>query len=159
MRGPVLIVANHGSHLDAPLVLSALPPRIRRTVAVAAAKDYFFASGQRALLAQVFLGAFPLARTGPILPSLEQCGRLVDRGRSILIFPEGTRSIDGSVGPFKGRDWFARPRAEDPSYSDWNSRRARTIAKGTHHPHSWVSPLEHRAAGPERHRCDRSDIC
>jgi 1-acyl-sn-glycerol-3-phosphate acyltransferase len=32
---------------------------------------------------------------------MEHCGRLADRGRSILIFPEGTRSVDGRVHEFK----------------------------------------------------------
>jgi long-chain acyl-CoA synthetase len=100
--GQVLLVANHASHLDAALVLRCLPPRLRRSMAVAAAQDYFFAFRRRALPAQLLLGAFPLARSGSILPSMEHCGRLADRGRSILVFPEGTRSTDGQVHDFKG---------------------------------------------------------
>jgi long-chain acyl-CoA synthetase len=101
LASQVLLVANHASHLDAALVLRTLPPRIRRSTAVAAAQDYFFTSRRRALPAQLLLGAFPLARTGSILPSMEQCGRLADRARSILVFPEGTRSLDGQVHEFK----------------------------------------------------------
>jgi long-chain acyl-CoA synthetase len=101
IQGPKMFVANHASHLDAALVLLALPRDVRRLTAVAAAKDYFFTSVQRALPAQIFLGAFPLARTGAIHSSLEYCGRLVDRGKSLLIFPEGTRSVNGNVAEFK----------------------------------------------------------
>lgn len=101
LRGPMIIIANHASHLDAALVLRGLPARIRRRVAVAAAQDYFFQSYARALPAQLLLGAFPLARSGAVLPSMEHCGRLVDRGWSLLIFPEGTRSGSGAIGEFK----------------------------------------------------------
>jgi long-chain acyl-CoA synthetase len=101
LNGPVILVANHASHLDASLVLRTLPRTLRRSIAVAAAQDYFFSSLWRALPAQLFLGAFPLARTGAILPSMELCGRLADRGRSLVVFPEGTRAIDGRVQEFK----------------------------------------------------------
>ena len=101
IQGPRMFVANHASHLDAALVLMALPEDVRRLTVVAAAKDYFFTSVQRALPAQIFLGAFPLARTGAIYSSLDDCGRLVDRGRSLVIFPEGTRSVNGDVAEFK----------------------------------------------------------
>ncbi|HEY6740558.1 MAG TPA: 1-acyl-sn-glycerol-3-phosphate acyltransferase, partial [Actinopolymorphaceae bacterium] len=42
LRGPVLFVANHNSHLDTPLILCSLPHEWRRRTAVAAAADYFF---------------------------------------------------------------------------------------------------------------------
>src|SRR5436309_3332887 len=49
VRGPVLFVANHASHLDAPLVLCSLPPAWRHETLVAAAADYFFDDWWRAL--------------------------------------------------------------------------------------------------------------
>ena len=98
---PVLLVANHTSHLDSPTVLKSLPTEVRSHIAVAAASDYFFSRRGLALVVQVFLNAFPFSRTGAVRPTLEHCGRLIDQGWSILLFPEGTRSTTGEIGTFK----------------------------------------------------------
>jgi long-chain acyl-CoA synthetase len=98
---PVLLIANHTSHLDAPSVLSLLGRSHRERTAVAAAADYFFRGVGRSLIASVALGAFPFHREGPVAASLSHCGDLVDDGYSVLIFPEGTRSPDGRLQPFK----------------------------------------------------------
>ncbi len=98
---PCIFVANHSSHLDAALVLRALPARIRRRTAVAAAQDYFYRNWWLGNTVSFLLGSFPLAREGSIAPSLQHCGELVDRGWSPLIFPEGTRSPDGRLQAFK----------------------------------------------------------
>jgi long-chain acyl-CoA synthetase len=52
-------------------------------------------------LASLLLNTFPFSRSGNIRASLERCGELADEGWSILIFPEGTRSPDGRLLPFK----------------------------------------------------------
>ena len=101
LAGPVLLIANHSSHLDAPTVLATLPPRLRRRTAVAAAADYFFRRRALAGLVSLVLGAFPFHREGAVSASLAHCGDLADDGFSILIFPEGTRSADGRLQPFK----------------------------------------------------------
>ncbi|MEJ1934159.1 1-acyl-sn-glycerol-3-phosphate acyltransferase, partial [Nostoc sp. NIES-2111] len=101
LEGPVLFIANHSSHVDTVSILRALPRHLRRRVAVAAAADYFFASGPRSLGSALVLNAFPFSRSGQVRASLRRCGELVDGGWSILIYPEGTRSTDGSLLPFK----------------------------------------------------------
>src|SRR4051812_13300023 len=42
LKGPVILVANHASHMDTPVILAALPWRLRKRTAVAAAADYFY---------------------------------------------------------------------------------------------------------------------
>ncbi len=101
VAGPVLLIANHTSHLDAPSVLAVLGRSRRERTAVAAAADYFFRGVGRSLIASIALGAFPFHRDGPVAASLSHCGDLVDDGYSVLIFPEGTRSPDGHLQPFK----------------------------------------------------------
>jgi long-chain acyl-CoA synthetase len=101
LDGPVLMVANHTSHLDAPSVLSVLPAGRRRRTVVAAAEDYFFGSALGGATWMVAIGAIPFRRRGNVAASLRHCGELARAGYSILIFPEGTRSPDGWLRAFK----------------------------------------------------------
>lgn len=101
VRAPVLLIANHTSHLDTPSILRALPSRIRRRVAVAAAADYFFRTRRAGVVMALLLNAFPFSRAGTVRASLEHCGDLVDGGWSVLVYPEGTRSPTGELQPFK----------------------------------------------------------
>jgi len=100
LPGPVVLVANHGSHLDAPLILGWLPAG-RRRVAVGAAADYFFSSRLRAVLTGLLFNTFPVPRPGRGGRVTTDAARLIDDGWSVLIFPEGTRSPDGSIGVFR----------------------------------------------------------
>ncbi|MFN4142527.1 AMP-binding protein [Aestuariivirga sp.] len=101
LRGPMLFAANHSSHVDTVSVLRALPREIRRTTVVAAASDYFYRNRLAGAAASLLLNTFPFSRAGGVRASLERCGELADRKLSILIYPEGTRSPDGSVLPFR----------------------------------------------------------
>jgi 1-acyl-sn-glycerol-3-phosphate acyltransferase len=98
---PILLVANHASHLDTPSILRALPRRRRARVAVAAAADYFFRTRTFRVVTPLLLNGFPFSREGAVRSSLEHCGDLVDRGWSILVYPEGTRSLTGELQPFR----------------------------------------------------------
>jgi len=98
-RGPVVFVANHASHADTAAVIAALPRRIRKELAPAAAEDYWFRSALKARVVRAFTGAFPFPRHG--LTGIERGHALLQQGRSILLFPEGTRSKDGSVEEFR----------------------------------------------------------
>ncbi len=99
LDGPVVFVANHTSHLDTPLVLCTLPERIRRRTAVAAAADYFFDTWWRATSSCLVFNVFPIERRSSTLSA--KPADLLDDGWNILIFPEGTRSVDGWAQPFK----------------------------------------------------------
>jgi 1-acyl-sn-glycerol-3-phosphate acyltransferase len=94
VRGPVVLVANHSSHLDAPLILGSLPRRLAERVAVGAAADYFFDARWRAAVTALVFNAFPVERyRSRRLRSLAP--DLLARGWSLLLFPEATRSEDG----------------------------------------------------------------
>ena len=95
-----VVVANHSSHLDAPLILGALPRRLARYLAAGAAADYFFDVWWRRGLTALFFNAFPVDRTGRN-PRSVSARSLLERGVPLLVFPEGTRSKTGSMGRFK----------------------------------------------------------
>jgi 1-acyl-sn-glycerol-3-phosphate acyltransferase len=100
IRGPVVFVSNHSSHLDGPLILCSLPTRWRRRTSVGAAADYFFDVWWRAAGTAIAFNAFPVERSGGRKLS-ETPWRLLREGWSIVVFPEGTRSDDGWVGRFR----------------------------------------------------------
>jgi 1-acyl-sn-glycerol-3-phosphate acyltransferase len=100
LRGPAVFVANHSSHLDTPLILGSLPSRFANRVAVGAAADYFFDVRWRAITTAFLFNAFPVERyRSRRLRSL--AAELVDDGWSLLLYPEGTRSEDGWMNPFR----------------------------------------------------------
>lgn len=96
-----LVVANHSSHLDAPLILGALPQKLSRYLAAGAAADYFFDVWWRRGLTALFFNAFPVDRSGKNPRSIS-AKLLLQRGVPLLVFPEGTRSKDyRKLGDFK----------------------------------------------------------
>jgi 1-acyl-sn-glycerol-3-phosphate acyltransferase len=101
LEPPVLFVANHSSHLDTPMLLSVLPPSCRNRLAVAAARDYFFARPLLGRAVSVAFNAFPVDRGWGLRATLADCQSLRQQGYSILLFPEGTRSRTGEIGRFK----------------------------------------------------------
>lgn len=101
LSGPLLFCANHTSHLDTLAVLKVLPGRHRWRLSVAAAADYWYANPLLGNLTAFLFNIFPMARQGNVRPSMEHTVDLIDRGWSVLIFPEGTRSLSGEMQPFK----------------------------------------------------------
>ena len=101
LSGPLLFSANHTSHLDTLVVLKVLPKRYRWRLSVAAAADYWFANPLLGNLTAFLFNIFPMARQGNVRPSMEHSVDLIDRGWSVLIYPEGTRSLSGEMQPFK----------------------------------------------------------
>jgi 1-acyl-sn-glycerol-3-phosphate acyltransferase len=98
LDGPALIVANHASHLDTAVLVSTLPPDRRRRTAVGVSSDYFFDSWVRRSASAIAFNAFPIEHSGELTAAP---ATLLARGWSVVIFPEGTRSSDGFVRPFR----------------------------------------------------------
>ncbi|WP_322983588.1 lysophospholipid acyltransferase family protein [Streptomyces sp. S584] len=101
LSGPAVFVANHASHLDTPLILGALPGSIASRLAVGAAADYFFTSAVTGVSTALLFNAFPVQRSGSRRGGRDGAKILLDEGWSVLLFPEGTRSADGTLGAFK----------------------------------------------------------
>ncbi len=114
--GPALVVANHVTYFDPAYVLEALPGRFRRKLAVAMDGEllesmrhpppgtaFFAGLANRAaywLIVSLF-NVFPLPQKSGFRRSFAFAGDLVDRGWSVLVFPEGQRTRDGRMGPFR----------------------------------------------------------
>ena len=113
---PVLFAANHQSHMDTPVILAALPPRLRYRVAPTMAKEFFkahffpaehtraerFTNGLNYYLAALFFNAIPLPqREAGARQTLRYIGDVIEDGFSVLIFPEGQRTETGTIGHFR----------------------------------------------------------
>ncbi len=95
-----LVAANHTSHLDAGLVKIALG-RFGRNMMSLAARDYFFDSKIRRMYFENFTNLVPIERHGQVKQSLRRALATLEQNHVVLLFPEGTRSPDGSMQPFK----------------------------------------------------------
>jgi len=99
--GGCVVVANHSSHADTAALLAALPPKAQPVFAAAA--DYWFDVPVRRFIASAVAGVLPVRRSGggTYEQLLAAARPALMAGRAIVIYPEGTRSTDGSIGEFR----------------------------------------------------------
>lgn len=116
LDGPALFISNHVAIVDQSLILSALPGRFRRRLAIAMegerlrawrhpSKEARWFTGAR-LLAQYALvvslvNVFPLPQKSGFRRSFGFAGEMIDRGYSVLVFPEGKRTETGEMSRFR----------------------------------------------------------
>ncbi len=98
--GGCVVVANHASHADTAVLLAALPAKAQPVFAAAA--DYWFDVPVRRFVAGALAGILPVRRSGDdtYAQLLAAVRPALKAGRSVVIYPEGTRSTDGSIGKF-----------------------------------------------------------
>ncbi len=96
----LLVAANHASHLDMGLIKVAMGEQGALLRALAA-RDYFFDTPEKRAYFENFTRLIPIDRQGSLKASLRLAGHALREGSHLLIFPEGTRSEDGSMAEFK----------------------------------------------------------
>lgn len=95
-----IVASNHASHLDMGLIKYALGSYGRDIVALAA-KDYFFEGRWRRTYFENFTNLRPLDRADNPREAMREASGLLERGNTVLLFPEGTRTTTGEMAPFR----------------------------------------------------------
>jgi len=112
VRPPVIFIANHITHYDSLYIVRALPWRLWKIAAAAAADILFeirpeyswwqkFDIRFRGFWSTFLMNAFPFSRRTHVKKSFEYMGELVDQGWNILLFPEGKLTTTGDMDRFK----------------------------------------------------------
>ncbi len=100
---PRIYFANHSSHLDFVVIWAALPAGLRNRVRPVAAADYWERGPVRRWLAgRVFHAVLiPRGKLTRDDDPIRKMAAVLDQGNDLILFPEGTRSLDGRVAEFR----------------------------------------------------------
>lgn len=96
---PAVLAPNHGSDIDTPLILSALPRAWRARTLVGAASDRFYRRHFYAVMTGFWINTFPFDRSGDGR-GIAGAAELLREGHNVLLYPQGTRS-SGEVDGFR----------------------------------------------------------
>jgi long-chain acyl-CoA synthetase len=115
-RGPLLFISNHVTYIDAGLLMFAMPRRYREHLAIAMQGELLatmrkppeqmnhvqrFVEQISYWLVTALFNVFPLPQRSGFRESFAFAGESVDRGYSVLVFPEGRRTTEGEMSPFR----------------------------------------------------------
>jgi 1-acyl-sn-glycerol-3-phosphate acyltransferase len=131
---PCILVANHSSHYDAAVLLSAFPYSQMHRVHPIAAKDYFFSSKLKGLFFRVFMNVLPIERSANMSEAFVPTEDALSRGHSIIIFPEGTRSKTGAMRNFKAGVGYLAAKFKIPVLPVYIDGAHRAFGKGSAFP-------------------------
>ena len=136
LDGPVVFAANHLSVADNPAVLLALPWRWRLSLATAASEEVMQGRGRiQSFFAALISNGFRFSQRGDVRASLDHCAKIAEAGWSLLFFPEGMRSDDGTIGPFKPGVGLLAVRLGLPVVPVYLKGTDSVVAKGGCRPH------------------------
>jgi 1-acyl-sn-glycerol-3-phosphate acyltransferase len=106
LEPPLILASNHSSHMDTPLIVNSLPKELRHRTLVAAASDYFFSSRMLGLFVSLAVGAVPMDRRAASRQTMNRVDDLLEQKWCLVIYPEGSRTIDGRL--YRGKTGIAR---------------------------------------------------
>jgi 1-acyl-sn-glycerol-3-phosphate acyltransferase len=129
--GPLIIVANHLSNADPPLVVGWLTPALGRRMHILAKEALFVGPVGAFLRSQ---GVTPVRSGGSDMEAFRAARAVLDRGQVLCIFPEGTRSHSGELGDPKPGVAMLATRMEVPVLPVGISGSDRFLGRGTRLP-------------------------
>jgi 1-acyl-sn-glycerol-3-phosphate acyltransferase len=134
-NGPVIVVANHNSHMDVFALLSLFPLHRQFDVHPVAAADYFLSNTYLAWFTLNILNIIPISRKGGETNPLALCEQALREGKTLILFPEGTRGEPGKLSPLKSGLWYlSQSVPEVPIIPIWLRGTEKVMAKGNRIP-------------------------
>lgn len=130
---PFILVSNHASHLDAIALLNLFPLRDLGRMRPVAAADYFNREGWMGRTCGILFNILPIERKQVSCSRnpLDDLRAALQRGESLIIFPEGTRSVTGAMGVFhKGVSHLMREFPGIPVVPVYLANLGRALPKG-----------------------------
>jgi len=158
-RDPFILIANHSSHLDTAALLNLFPISRLRRIRPCAAADYFERTRTISVLSRTLFNVLPIRRTGITEEDhpIRRMREALERGESLLLFPEGTRGRGAGMAPFKpGIACLAEQLPHVPVVPAYLTNMGRALPKGEFLPVPFF--CEVRIGAPLHPRGTRAEI-
>jgi len=130
---PFILIANHSSHLDTVSLLSLFPLERLSRIRPCAAADYFERNRVISFISHTFFNVLAIERANPRLEDhpIRRMGEALERGESLILFPEGTRGRSEEPASFRqGVAHLAERHREVPIVPAYLVNMGRALPKG-----------------------------